>query len=106
MPREMLPVTLWRDSLCFWMRMAQANAEFGLRMWQVLGFPPPRPLDSDVEAVCEAAAKPADGPDPAPRPAGTAAAKTTGTAEAPPARRAGNRRKPGARKPAAGPVPV
>jgi hypothetical protein len=94
MPREILPVTIWRESLCFWMRMAQANAEFGLRMWRSMGIPAPRPMDVEVERICEAAAHPAEVPDP------------VTAQEATPAAAADSRRKPAARKAAPAPVPA
>lgn len=99
MPREIMPVTLWRESLCFWMRMAQANAEFGLRMWQALGFPPPRPMDRAIEAVCEAAAKPAEAAEPPPLAAAPVPTRSA-SARKPVAGR------PAARKPAVPPVPA
>ncbi len=58
------PIALWRDSMCLWLRMTQANAELALRMWQTMGLRFPHSPDSDVEAICTAAAKPANVPDP------------------------------------------
>jgi hypothetical protein len=100
MAREFLPVTMWREGVCFWMRMAQINAEVGLRMWQAMGFPPTVALDSAVEAVCEAASHAADVPDPVPPRAAPQAAPKSDTSPAP------RRRRAAARKPAARPVPA
>ena len=84
MYRDMTPVALWRDSMCFWLRMMQANAEMSLRMCRMMGVRLPAPTDSDVEKICASAAKPADVPDPvakAPRSRSRAAPKAP--AEAP-----------------------
>jgi len=72
--REMTPVALWRDGLCFWIRMAQMQTDFALQMWKAMGLRAPASPDPDVETLCAAAAKPADVPDPVARPKRKAAA--------------------------------
>ncbi len=53
------PVAWWCDAMCLWVRLAQANAEAGLKVWRAMGVVPPGPVDSDVAAVVEAASRPA-----------------------------------------------